>query len=91
MTAWNREEAKNLVEISYGKTQAACDKGSGSDCSRQPERSSNAFDQCFMHDDKFVRGTEFGELRPNALQEHEQVTQAHVADAQMYHFWRWVG
>ena len=42
-----------------------------------------------MHDDKFMRSTEFGKLRPNALQENEQVTQAYVADAQMNHFgWR---
>lgn len=57
----------------------------------EPIRSGNAFDQCFMHDDKFVRGAEFGELWPNVLQEHEQVTQAHVADAKMNHFGRWVG
>ena len=42
-----------------------------------------------MHDDKFMRSTELVKLRPNALQENEQVTQAHVADAQMNHFgWR---
>jgi len=33
-----------------------------------------------MHDNKFVRRTEFGELRPDALQEYKQVAQAHVAE-----------
>lgn len=44
-----------------------------------------------MDDDEFVRGTVFGELWPNALQEYEQVAQAHVANAKMNHFWRWLG